>query len=158
MKLKMLLRAENAADLRNKVNLTIADGFDIQSNVFVDPGTNLLCQWMAPRYSRYEYRLIEAETLEQFEMHVHGLSVFGFDFMFSSVLWDGKYLQWMHRICGDEDFVVKAEPSFALLDHGVVDSETRANELQLVEGVQLALRMAPVGIAFSSSSAPFPLV
>lgn len=157
MKLKMLLRAENAADLRNKVNLTIADGFDIQSNVFVDPGTNLLCQWMAPRYSRYEYRLIEAENLERFEMHVHGLTVFGFDFLFSMVLWDGKYLQWMHRICGDEDFVVKAEPS-ALLDHGVVGSEIRANELQLVEGVQLALRMAPVGIAFSSSSASFPLV
>ena len=158
MKLKMLLRAENAADLRNKVNMTIADGFDIQTNVFVDPDTNLLCQWMAPRYSRYEYRLIEAENLERFEMHVHGLTVFGFDFMFSSVLWDGKYLQWMHRICGDEKFIVKAEPSFALLDNGAVDPEIRANELQLVEGVQVALRMAPVGFAFSSSSIPFPLV
>lgn len=156
MKLKTLLRAENAADLRLKVETSISDGNDIHSNIFVDPGTGLLCQWMAPRYSRYEYKLVEAHDLESFEMHVHSLTVMGFDFLFSAVSWDGKLLQWMHRFYADQKFVINTVGA-SLLDNGKVDTDIRASELQLVEGVQVALRMVPVDFLFSSS-APFPLV
>jgi hypothetical protein len=156
MKLKTLLRAENAADLRLKVDTSIGNGHDIHSNIFIDPGTGLLCQWMSPRHSRYEYRLIEAGDLESFEMHVHSLTVMGFDFLFSTVVWDGKLLQWMHRFYADQQFVVNTVGA-SLLDNGEVASDLQANELKLVEGVQVALRMAPVDFLFSSS-APFPLV
>lgn len=156
MNLKTLLRAESAADLRNKVDASIANGHDLHSNIFIDPTTNLLCQWMTPRQSRHEYRLIESSNLEELENHVHNYTVLSFDFMYSTVVWNGKLLQWMYRACQELPVKVIASPAHTLLDNGMVDPEMRAKELQLVEGVRVALRMVPVDFVFSSS-APFPL-
>ena len=160
MQLKTLLRSETTVDLYQKVMQSIGNGNDILTNVFADEASGLLCQWMAPRYSRYEYRLIEAANLEDFEAQVHGMTVMSFDFMFNTVLWNGKILQWMYRVFQETPEIsvkVIASPAHTLLDNGTVDPAQRARELQLVEGVRVALRMAPVDFVFSSCVS-FPLV
>lgn len=92
-----LLRASDASDLREKVAQAIADGKDLYTPLFNDYSGEL-CQFVIPSVCLYEYRLIEALDLEDLEAQARGLVALDFDFMFNTVLWQGKYLQWMQRM------------------------------------------------------------
>lgn len=154
-----LLRASDAADLRQKVGQAMKDSKDLYTPLFVDYSGEL-CQFVWPvSFCLYEYRLIEAIDLEILDAQVRGLWELNFEAMFNTVLWQGKYLQWMQRMneaglkVKDADAVVSVAAG-SLLDNGKVDPAHRAEELTLVEDVREVLRLVPVDF---SLAAPFLL-
>ena len=147
-----LLRASDAIDLREQVAKAIAGGKDMYAPLFSDYG-GLLCQFVVPGFCLYEYRLIEALDLDDLETQAQSLTLLGFDFMFNTVLWQGKYLQWMQRMSERGEFV-KGMIVSALSDDGTVELEDQAQELTLVEDAREALRFESVSFAWA---APYPL-
>ncbi len=149
-----LLRASDAADLREQTTQAIANGFDLYTPLFTDYSGEL-CQFVVRvGFCLYEYRLIEALDLEDLELQVVNLNALDFDFLFSAVLWNGKYLQWMQRMNESGETIKKAVVATALLDNGTVDPVLRAEELTLVEDVQAGMWLKSVDF---SLAAPFLL-
>lgn len=156
-----LLRASDAIDLREKVAQAITDGKDLYTPLFSDYSGEL-CQFVIPSICLYEYRLIEALDLEDLEAQARSLVTLDFDFMFNTVLWQGKYLQWMTRM-NERGTSVKEMIVSTLLDDGTVDPGHRAQELHLVEDVREVLRLEPlrqrsVQAVDYALAIPFPLV
>lgn len=92
-----LLRAKDPISLYNEVCDAIQKGKDLHAPLFAD-GNGVLCQFVVPSLCLYEYRLIEALDVDDLETQVQSLANLGFDFMFNTVQWNGKLLQWMARM------------------------------------------------------------
>lgn len=144
-----LIKAVDPLDLGNQVLAELKNGRDLYTPLFVSED-GLLCQFVIPMLSIYTYRLIIADDLDDLELQANNLIALDFDFMFSVVLWGGKYLQWMSRMNETGKTVKEA------LVKTMVPAK-RGDELQLVEDVRSVLRMAPVSEDASLISIPFPL-
>ena len=90
-----LICAKDVPDLLNQVLYANGNGEDMSSALFVDDG--ILCQWVISMRCHYEYRLIEAADLHEYQLIVRNLSLLGFEMMFNPVRWNGKLVQWMSR-------------------------------------------------------------
>jgi hypothetical protein len=93
--LPKLLRAKNPIDLFVQVQDSLAGGFDLKGQIFIDEG--MICQWTEPTQSFYEYRLIQAIDSDDLEQQVVRFVADEFDMFGNTVLWNGKRLQWMFR-------------------------------------------------------------
>lgn len=125
--LPILIRAKDTADLQAQVKVKLSEGMDLYSPLFASEYGGL-CQWMVGSQSIYEYALIDAAELSELEILARSLTEHGFDFVFNTVLWRGRYVQWMCRMIKHAAKLTNAE---------------RNDELKLVEDVQAVLQMDP---------------
>lgn len=157
-----LVRAASPLDLINQVEINQrVHGMDLYTPLFVG-ADGVLCQFMTPMASLYEYRLIMAGDLNDLELQANNLINIDYDFLYSTVMWQGLYLQWMQRMNSTgqivQDAIVGAltKTGGSLLDSEEADPELRADELKLVEGVREALGLGHEPVS-SSWVIPFPL-
>lgn len=149
-----LIKAVDPVHLIDEVKKAIQHGEDMVTPTFVS-NDGLLCLWVAPIRSLYEYRLITADNLETLEMQVANLSELHFDFLFNTTNWNSMYLQWMQRMTGSGLAVREVVKKVAQED---LIFASRADELQLVEDVRSYLHLAPMGDNAQLVTIPFPLV
>ena len=91
------IKADSPESLYKQVQDEIKKGNDLYAPPFV-AFTGEICQYMVTGTCLYEYQLVEAYDLDELDTKVQALSALGFDFMFSTVMWCGSYLQWMQRM------------------------------------------------------------
>jgi hypothetical protein len=104
----------------------------------------LLVQRMTPSVSFYEYKLINADNLDDLFLAEENLIALGYDYMFNTLMWYGRYLQWMGRMT-DPGLSVRDAVSIDLLaaPNLFFENATPEEELALVEGVRSVLRLVP---------------
>jgi len=141
-----LLKAINPADLWNQVNNAIAMNKDMMTPTFVST-EGLLCQWVTPTTCLYEYKLIVALELDDLENQSRNLIELDYDFLFTTVLWNGMYVQWMHRM-NNAGLTVKS----------IATKLTTPIGTHLVEDAQNVVDMAPVSKGGWKVTIPYPLV
>lgn len=142
-----LLQASTPTQLFDLVNQSLKEN-DLYAPLFVDNGT--LCQWMVPGVSLYEYKLIDAADLIELESKVQSLSALGYEFMFNTVHWNGRLVQWMQRM-NSRGLDVKD----VLVESLQMRSEAVETGLRMVAAVQKLPRLVP---EIHSLNAPFPLI
>ncbi len=153
-----LIKAIDPADLTMQVTENLEHGYEMHTPLFVDQN-DLLCQFLVRRPCLYEYALIIANDLDDLETKVRQLVELDFDFIFNTVMWRGKYLQWMCRMNESgltvRDAVVKFETEHAA---DLFVNASREDELKLVEDVRASLRMEPTANGMWKVSVPFPVM
>lgn len=148
-----ILKASDPADLVAQVKQSLEDKKDLYTPLFVsDEG--LLCQRVVPAMCVYEYRLIVANDLDDLELQEQNLTVLDFDYMFNTVMWRGKYLQWMSRLNSAGLTVRDAMVKLSDLHMEIAE---RKDELRLVEDVRAGLRLAPMPDGSAAATIPFPV-
>ena len=152
-----LIKAIDPADLLIQVNEQLALGRDVYTSPFVsDEG--LICQRMVTSTHVYEYRLIIAKDLDDLYNQENNALEMGFDYIYSTVLWHTKYLQWMTRMniggwsVRDALARLSTEEAAALYENA-----ERPDELKLVEDVRAGLHMVPTANEGYVVRVPFPL-
>jgi len=143
--LPTLIRAKDTADLLKQVREQLEAGRDLYSPLFASE-YGYLCQWMVESPTVYEYRLIDADELSDLELQVKNLTELGFEFMFNTVLWQGRYLQWMSKW---NNFGQAVKEAITLIH------AERTDELQLVEDVRAVLQLAHVSPYEYALTIPF---
>lgn len=135
--------ATDPDDLIAKVNQALADKYDIYTSPFVS-FEGLLVQRMTPTVGGYEYQLINADNLDDLRLAEENLIALGYDYMFNTIMWYGRYLQWMGRMT-DPGLSVRDAIELSLPQAADIFFENahRTDELKLVEGVRAALRLEP---------------
>lgn len=148
--------ATDPQDLVAKVNQAIAAKYDLYTSPFVS-FDGLLVQRMAPTAGLYEYQLINADNLDDLFLAEENLVSLGYDYVFNTIMWYGRYLQWMGRMTDSglsvRDAVKHNIPSAASI---FFEHAERADELKLVEDVQKVLHMEPTAKGYVVS-VPYPL-
>lgn len=154
----ILLKAIDPADLIIQVKENLEQGRDLYTPLFVSH-EGLLCQRVVPSLCVYEYQLIIANDLDSLELQERNFTEMGFDYMFNTVMWNAKYLQWMCRLNNAgltvRDAVAKFHTDEAV---AVYESAERKDELQLVEDVRAGLRLAPLVDGALFVGVPFPVM
>lgn len=150
-----LIKAIDPGDLLIQVNERLANGQDLYAPLFVSH-EGLLCQRVVKSMCIYEYRLIIANELDDLELQEGNLTEVGFDYIFDTVLWHGKYLQWMCRMNSSGLTVRDAVAKFHA-SQTVLEDAKREDELQLVADVQKYLHMVPTANKGHLVSIPFPV-
>lgn len=140
-----LIKAIDPADLVDQVIGDLKSGRDMYAPLFVS-NEGLLCQFTIPMLNIYEYRLIVADDLDDLEQQVVNLTALDFDFLFSTVQWHGKYLQWMSRM--NETGVTVKEALVKTL----IPAE-RGEEEKLVADVRHELGLEPT----ANYGIPYPI-
>lgn len=143
-----LIKAIDPADLSTQVTENLEQGYEMHAPLFVDHD-GLLCQFLVRRPCLYEYALIIANNLDDLETKVQQLVELDFDFIFNTVMWHGKYLQWMCRMNQSGLAVREVVTAFA--------NAPREEELKLVADVHAGLRLAPVAMGNTLVTIPFPV-
>lgn len=136
--------ATDPEDLIAKVNQALADKYDIYTSPFVS-FEGLLVQRMTPSMGGYEYQLINADNLDDLKLAEENLIELGYDYMFNTIMWFGKYLQWMGRMT---DPGLSVRDAVAIHDLQAAanlffENATPEEEMALVEGVRSVLRLEP---------------
>lgn len=150
--------ATDPEDLIAKVNQTLADKYDIYTSPFVS-FEGLLVQRMTPSVGGYEYQLINADNLDDLKTAEENLIELGYDYMFNTIMWYGRYLQWMGRMT-DSGLMVRDAVMLNLPNAAEIffQNAEREDELKLVEGVRAALRLEPTADKLGCVvTLPFPL-
>ena len=152
-----IVKAIDPADLMIQVNEQLNRGRDLHTSLFIsDEG--LLCQRMIAAFCLYEYRLIIAKDLDDLNHQEDNAIEMGFDYVFDTVLWNGKYLQWMTRMNSAgwsvRDAVARLSTEEAA---ALYENAERPDELKLVEDVLEGLRMVPTANDGYVVRVPFPL-
>lgn len=147
-----LIKAIDPADLLNQVAQCAKEGEDLHTPLFVSE-EGLLCQFVVSSICIYEYKLIHARDLDQYELQARNLSLMGFDFIYNQVMWNGWYLQWMQRL-NDAGALVRDAAASLAQKH--FEHATREEELALVEDVRAVLRLEPTDRG-NMVTIPFPL-
>jgi hypothetical protein len=143
--LPTLIRAKDTADLLKQVREQLEAGRDLYSPLFASE-YGYLCQWMVKSPTVYEYRLVDVESLTDLELQVGDLAELGFELMFNTVLWQGRYLQWMSKW---NNFGQAVKEAVTLIN------AERSEELQLVEDVRAVLKLVPVSPVGYALAIPF---
>lgn len=107
--------AKSPGILFAKVSDELCNGLDLYTTPFV-AFTGEIVQYMAPSTCLYEYRLIDAPNLSEFDDHIQSLTALGFDFFMSTVMWNGYYLQWMCKM-KDQLSAISAQQVELIADH-----------------------------------------
>jgi len=132
-----IIKAIDPADLIVQVRENLEKGRDLYTPLFVS-AEGLLCQRVVPALCVYEYQLIIAKDLDDLETQERNMSELGFDYIFNTVMWHGRYLQWMCRMNNAGLLVKNAVVKLAQEDLTPAD---RTDELQLVEDVRDVLQL-----------------
>ena len=152
-----ILKALDPQDLGNQVSAALEAQEDLHASPFVSH-EGLLCQRVISSMCVYEYSLIVAEDLDELEQKEQILNAQGYDLVFDTILWQGRYLQWMHRFntagIPVRDAVVKLSAERAADIYAQAD---RASELALVEGVRKYMGIKPLADDRSIVTLPFPV-
>lgn len=145
-----ILKALDPADLVRQVNDCVKSEYpeDLHGQIFVS-AEGLICQNVIPSPCIDEYRLIVADDLDDLELQEQNLIALGFDFYLGTVMWNGKYLQWMSRMNESG-----ARVRDAIAQVFAPATAMREDELQLVEDVRAYLRIPP--LAEEPMTFPFP--
>lgn len=152
-----LIKAIDPADLIIQVTENLERGYEMHTPLFADQN-GLLCQFLVRRPCLYEYALVIANDLDELETKVKQMVELDFDFIFHTVMWHGKYLQWMCRMnqrgLSVRDVVEKlgGEEAADLFVHA-----DREEELKLVADVRAGLRLAPAAMGATVVTVPFPV-
>ena len=144
-----LIKAIDPADLMIQVNEQITKGYDLHTAPFVSE-EGLICQRMVPfaEISAYEYRLVIAHDLDDLYNQENNAIEMGFEYSFSTVLWHGKYLQWMFRTK-----IINSAFSDTIFENAL-----RADERRLVEDVRALLHMEPTALGGYLVRVPNPVM
>lgn len=149
--------AKDPSDLVTKVNEALAEKQDLFAPLFVSYD-GMLVQRMTTTISPYEYRLVNAADLDDMKTQEENLILLGFDYAFSTVLWYGRYLQWMCRWEDSDLNVHKAVESRKIEATGMLfEHAPRADEMKLVEDVREVLHMEPTSNDGYVVKLPYPL-
>lgn len=92
-----ILKAVNPDDLIAQVQASLEMGEDLILSPFVSE-ENLICQRVTQSLIIYEYMLVVANDLDSLQKQEQVLDDLGYDYVFDTLLWNGRYLQWMHRL------------------------------------------------------------
>jgi len=151
--------ATDPQDLLEKVNQAIADKHDLYTAPFVS-FEGLLVQRMAPTAGLYEYQLINADNLDDLLLAEQNLITLGYDYIFNTIIWYGRYLQWMGRVTDAGLSVRDAVKELGVLNATSIFFEhaERAEELQLVADVREVLHMEPTAKGGYLVKVPHPLL
>jgi len=150
--------AKDPKELVAKVSKALAEKHDLHAPLFVGYD-GMLVQRMIATTSNYSYSLVNAADLDDLTTQEENLILLGFDYAFSTVLWYGRYLQWMCRWNNNDislrDAVKsnKLDTAFTLFEHA-----ERGEELKLVEDVQAGLQLEPTAKGGYVVSVPYPLL
>lgn len=148
-----IIKAFDPQDLMSQVEASLATGEDLCAPLFVS-AEGLLCQRVVSSLCIYEYRLIVAGELDSLELAEQNLTSLGYDYIFDTVMWNGSYLQWMHRMNSAgmtvRDAVVKLGAGLAA---EIFMNASPEEEQELVEDVRDALADGRHPVA----TLPFPL-
>jgi len=150
-----MIKATDPDNLLVEVNKSLGGGYDLYTQLFVsDEG--LLCQRMVETLGLFEYCLVIAKDLDDLWNQERNAIDAGFDYLFNTVMWNGKYLQWMSRLSENGQLFKGAIATLA--DEQSLIPAAREDELQLVEGVRSVLHMAPASQDGFVVTIPFPLM
>ncbi len=149
--LQTIVIAKDPADLLIQVMERITLGGDLYTPLFVSH-EGLLCQRMIPTLCVYKYRLIIAQDLDDLANQERNMIELGFDYMFNTVLWNAKYLQWMSRMNESG-----ARVRDAIAQVFTPAPAKREDELRLVEDVRAVLGMKPAASDAFEVTFPFPI-
>lgn len=92
-----ILKAVDPNDLVAQVQASLNMGEDLILPPFISE-ENLICQRVAQSIVLYEYMLIVASDLDSLQKQEQILDELGYDYAFDTIMWCGRYLQWMHRL------------------------------------------------------------
>lgn len=92
-----ILKAVDPYDLIAQVQASLEMGEDLIVSPFVSE-ENLICQRVTQSLVIYEYMLIVASDLDSLQKQEQVLDDLGYDYIFNTILWNGRYLQWMQRL------------------------------------------------------------
>ncbi len=151
--------ATDPQDLLEKVNRAIADKHDLYTAPFVS-FEGLLVQRMVPTAGVYEYQLINADNLDDLLLAEQNLRMLGYDYVFNTILWYGRYLQWMGRATDAGLSVRDAVKELGALNAADIffEQASRSQELQLVADVREVLHMEPTANGGYLVKVPHPLL
>lgn len=151
--------ATDPQDLLEKVNQAIADKHDLYTAPFVS-FEGLLVQRMVPTAGVYEYQLINADNLDDLLLAEQNLRMLGYDYVFNTILWYGRYLQWMGRATDTGLSVRDAVKELGALNAADIffEQASRSQELQLVADVREVLHMEPTANGGYLVKVPHPLL
>lgn len=144
-----ILKAIDPHDLIAKVERAISIQYDLYTPLFVSH-EGLLCQRVVGTPSLYEYHLIIAQDLDDLALQEQNLSNLGFDFIFNTVMWNAKYLQWMCRV-NSKGLTVRDAVARLKTD------EATGAYLSMVEDARASLRLAPMPDGKAVATIPFPV-
>lgn len=94
-----MVRARTPSVLFMRVMDELRSGNDIHTPTYAANGELVL--WVAESLPLYEYRLIEANDIDDLERKVLAMEGEGWDFFWNMVMFQGSYLQWMGRMRED---------------------------------------------------------
>jgi hypothetical protein len=151
--ISFMIIAKDPADLLIQVTENLAAERDLYTPLFVST-EGLLVQRMVRTLCVYDYRLIIAQDLDDLYNQERNMMALDFDYLFNTVMWNGKYLQWMQRMNNAGLTVKNAVVKLAEKD---VTPAQRVDELQLVESVRDALQLEPISEKASLVTIPFPV-
>lgn len=92
-----ILKAVDQDDLIAQVQVSLEMGEDLIVSPFVSD-ENLICQRVTQSLIIYEYMLVVANDLDSLQKQEQILDELGYDYAFDTILWNGRYLQWMYRL------------------------------------------------------------
>lgn len=149
--------ASDEQELIEKVERAIADGFDLYTSLFATY-EGQLCQRMVPTTYPFEYKLISANSVDDLALEETNLRLLGYDYFANTVMWRGKYLQWMCRMKRVASTVRDAVAIHDLQAAANLffENATPQEELALVEGVRSVLRLEPTAKGYVVKL-PYPL-
>lgn len=92
-----ILKAVDPDDLIAQVQASLEMGEDLIQSPFISY-EGLICQRVTQSLVIYEYMLIVAVDLDSLQKQEQVLDDLGYDYAFDTILWNGRYLQWMQRL------------------------------------------------------------
>jgi len=110
-----LIKAINPVDLREQALDALQAGHDLHGAAFVSH-EGLICQLAYTVKSYWDFALVVAGDLDDYEREVQAFTVQGFDLYHGPTLWNNQwYLQWMYRIGNGK--MVAAVPAATMVAH-----------------------------------------
>jgi len=117
-----ILKSIDPNDLIGQVQASLDMGEDLIGSPFVSH-ENLICQRVSQSIVLYEYMLVVATDLDALQKQEQILTDLGYDYVFDTVMWCGRYLQWMHRLNTSgmtvRDAMVKLAEAFPVVAGGL---------------------------------------
>lgn len=92
-----ILKAVDPDDLIAQVQASLEMGDDLIQSPFISH-EGLICQRVTQSLVIYEYMLIVAVDLDSLQKQEQVLDDLSYDYAFNTILWNGRYLQWMQRL------------------------------------------------------------
>lgn len=132
----VMVVASGPAELADAVTELVRNNHDLYTQPFVT-NDGQLCQYLVPSACLYEYALIHASELVEFNDQVQMLSALGYDFMFSTLLWNGDYVQWMGRMTEIGNSVRDVMSTVADAKFKIVESAAPVVKIDINERAQL---------------------